>query len=115
MYNERDFVTSRHKITHELISSLASIQFSQDIDNDLKWKFWSSFIFFRRETPEECRRTYRLKRCEYNNKDENNGPNILNDNFFFILIKSIIVSLQHSRVLEAKNPPTLLLKKFKYL
>ena len=31
------------------------------------------------ETPEEGRRTYRPKRCEYNNKDEVDGPNILND------------------------------------
>ena len=27
-----------------------------------------------RQTPEEGRRTYRPKRCENNNKDENNGP-----------------------------------------
>ena len=32
-----------------------------------------------RQTPEEGRRTYRLKRCENNNKDENNSPKNLND------------------------------------
>ena len=31
----------------------------------------------RLETPEESRRVYRPKRCEYNNKDEVNSPNIL--------------------------------------
>ena len=30
------------------------------------------------ETPEEGRRTYRSKRCEYNNKDEDNSPKTLN-------------------------------------
>ena len=33
----------------------------------------------RQETPKEGRRTYRLKRCEYNNKDEDNSPKTLND------------------------------------
>ena len=28
----------------------------------------------RQETTEEGRRTYRPKRCEYNNKDEDNSP-----------------------------------------
>ena len=32
-----------------------------------------------RQTPEECRRTYRPKRCENNNKDEDNSPKNLND------------------------------------
>ena len=31
------------------------------------------------ETPEEGQRTYQLKRCEYNNKDEDNSPKTLND------------------------------------
>ena len=31
------------------------------------------------ETPEEGRRTYRLKRCGNNNKDEGNSPKTLND------------------------------------
>ena len=31
------------------------------------------------ETPEEGRRTYRLKRCGNNNKDEDNTPKTLND------------------------------------
>ena len=30
-------------------------------------------------TPEEGRRTYRPKRCEYNNKDVDNSPKTLND------------------------------------
>ena len=32
-----------------------------------------------RQTPEEGRRTYWLKRCGNNNKDENNSPKTLND------------------------------------
>ena len=32
-----------------------------------------------RQTPEEGRRTYRPKRCENNNKDEDNSPKNLND------------------------------------
>ena len=31
------------------------------------------------ETPEEGWKTYRPKRCEYNNKDEDNSPKTLND------------------------------------
>ena len=31
------------------------------------------------EIPEEGRRTYRLKRCAYNNEDKDNSPNILRD------------------------------------
>ena len=34
----------------------------------------------RHETPEEGRRTYRSKRCEYNIKDKINSPNILSNN-----------------------------------
>ena len=33
----------------------------------------------REETPEECRRKHRPKRCEYNNKDEDNSTKTLND------------------------------------
>ena len=32
-----------------------------------------------RQTPGEGRRTYRLKRCGNNNKDEDNSPKTLND------------------------------------
>ena len=32
-----------------------------------------------RQTPEEGRRTYRLKLCRNNNKDEDNSPKTLND------------------------------------
>ena len=32
-----------------------------------------------RQTPEEGRRTYRLKNCGNNNKDEDNSPKILHD------------------------------------
>ena len=32
-----------------------------------------------RQTPEEGRRTYRLKRCENNTKDEDNCPKTLKD------------------------------------
>ena len=31
------------------------------------------------QTPEKGRRTYRLKHCGNNNKDEDNSPKILND------------------------------------
>ena len=34
-----------------------------------------------RQTPEEGRRTYRPKRCGNNNKDEDNSPKNLNDNY----------------------------------
>ena len=34
------------------------------------------------ETPEEGRRTYRPKRSEYNNKDEDNSPKTLNDRIY---------------------------------
>ena len=33
-----------------------------------------------RQTPEEDRKTYRLKRCGNSNKDEDNSPKTLNDN-----------------------------------
>ena len=36
-------------------------------------------VVVRQETPEEGRRTYRLKSCEYDNKDENNRSKTLND------------------------------------
>ena len=40
-----------------------------------------------RQTPEEGRRTYQPKRCEYNNKDAENSPKTPNDkNLFFLLI-----------------------------
>ena len=32
-----------------------------------------------RQTPEEGRRTYRLKRCGNNNKDKDNSPKTLNE------------------------------------
>ena len=32
-----------------------------------------------RQTPDECRRTYRSKRCENNIKNEDNSPKTLND------------------------------------
>ena len=40
---------------------------------------------------EEGRKTHRLKFCEYNNKDENNGSNILNDKNYFGLSFEIYV------------------------
>ena len=33
----------------------------------------------RHETSEESRRIYRPKRCEYNNEDKDDSPNILSD------------------------------------
>ena len=38
----------------------------------------------RHETLEEDRRTYRLKRCQYNNKDEVSSLNILSNNQLII-------------------------------
>ena len=35
-----------------------------------------SILFY---SPEECRGPYQPKRCEYNNKDDDNSPKILND------------------------------------
>ena len=51
------------------------------------------------ETPEEPRKTYRPKRCEYYNKDEVNSPNILSNNFLksaISKIKQIIVSVSNN-------------------
>ena len=38
-----------------------------------------------RQTPEEGQRTYWLKHCGNNNKDEDNSPKTLNDNTFCLL------------------------------
>ncbi len=35
------------------------------------------------KTPEEGRRIYRPKRCEYNNKDEDNNPKTLKDKVLY--------------------------------
>ena len=35
-----------------------------------------------RQIPEEGRRIYRPKRCGNNNKDEDNSPKTLNDNYY---------------------------------
>ena len=43
----------------------------------------------RQETPEEDQRTHRSKRCEYNNKDEDNSRKILNDKNKISFIKTI--------------------------
>ena len=40
----------------------------------------------RQETPEEGQRTYRLKYREYNHKNEDNSPKILNDKNKILLI-----------------------------
>ena len=40
--------------------------------------------WIRHETPEEGRRTYRPKHCEYNNKDEVNSPNIQSNVLFWL-------------------------------
>ena len=49
--------------------------------------------WFGHETPEEGRRTYWSKRCEYNNEDEHYSPNILRDQNHqasFLKIRQII-------------------------
>ena len=40
---------------------------------------WTIFFTLAHETHEDGRRTYRPKRCDYNNKDEDNSPNILSN------------------------------------
>ena len=48
----------------------------------LNKRFGSKFCLgsqVRYETPEEGRRRYRPKCCEYNSEDEDNSPNILSD------------------------------------
>ena len=58
------------------------------------------------ETPEEGRRTYRRKCCEYNNKDKVNSLNILSDDYFFAIlspgwqIKHIMLHLPTGRNVE---------------
>ena len=42
-----------------------------------------------RQTPEEGRRTYRLKRCGNNNKDEDNSPKILNDKIIKLRLRNL--------------------------
>ena len=39
-----------------------------------------------RQTPEEGQKTYRPKRCENNNKDEDNSPKILNDKNHMLVV-----------------------------
>ncbi len=46
------------------------------LDKRCSSKFRVSFRV--RQTPEEGRRTYRPKRCGYNNKDADNSPKTLN-------------------------------------
>ena len=41
----------------------------------------------RQETPEEGQRTYQLKCCDYNNKDEDNSPKTLNDKILLEWLK----------------------------
>ena len=55
------------------------------VEKSFDWRMPLSEIIWRfcvdsrvwHETPEGGRRTYRPKRCDYNNKDEVNSPNIL--------------------------------------
>ena len=42
-----------------------------------------------RQTPEEGQRTYRPKRCENNNKDEDNSPKTLNDKKLYTAIYNL--------------------------
>ena len=53
-----------------------------------------------RQTPEDCRRTYRLKRCGNNNKGEDNSSKTLNDkkrkkkqNLFVVVNSYLVASL----------------------
>ena len=51
-----------------------------------------------RQTPEEGRRTYQLKRCGNNNEDEDNSPKTLNDKkrtYLDQLFNDIGCSLEH--------------------
>ena len=42
-----------------------------------------------RQTPEEGQRTYRLKRCGNNNKDDDNSPKTLNDKIIKLRLKNL--------------------------
>ena len=56
------------------------IVYSSGSNKGFSSRFWVGTLVLH-ETPEEDRRTYRAKRCEYNNKDEVNSLIILsNDN-----------------------------------
>ena len=46
-----------------------------------------------RKTPEEGRRTYRLKRC--GKKDEDNSPKTLNDKIHQASSQKLLISLRH--------------------
>ena len=58
--------------------------------NEFSWKFCVDSRVWH-ETPEEGRRTYQLKRCDYNNKDEVNSPNILSNNNY---TKDVSINVQ---------------------
>ena len=55
------------------------------------------------QTPEEGQRSYWLKRCENNNKGEDNSPKILND-------KNHQASSQKFRQLRREQSPSLMVK-----
>ena len=46
-----------------------------------------------RQTPEECRRTYRPKRCGNNNEHEDSSPKTLNDKNQYKYVRILLYSL----------------------
>ena len=55
-----------------------------------------------RQTPEEGRRTYRPKRCENNNKDEDNSPKTLNDYILVTISQSANKRLILNRIVSIR-------------
>ena len=53
-----------------------------------------------RQTPEEGRRTYRPKRCQNDNKDEDNSPKTLNDKKPSSWVSKIQTIVKYLRILE---------------
>ena len=62
---------------------------SVDMSFSFLWVFHVELGGHTIETPEEGRRTYRPKRCEYNNKDEVSSPNILSDNNYHVSFQKL--------------------------
>ena len=69
---------------------------------------------FRQETPEEGRRTYRPKCCEFNNKNEDNSLKTLNDKNKYMLfpcLKQLVGALWHNNLCGLFNTKSYTYKK----
>ena len=60
------------------------------LNKELSWKFCVGSQVCH-ETPEEGQRIYQPKCCEYNNKDEDNSPNVLSDKNNSYMMPSILI------------------------